>query len=192
PPNLYPNLLEPTAYRPGMFRRVPEDGIIDALSLEGEAIARRAGDLASLARLLGLRAYRSHDPAQLLGALRLSEQVPDSIPLALFLGNAAIFQNRVGDFAVARRIYDRLDPLATAKGMADPPLEFRAILALNTGHVDEAARLAERFLVASTSRGPHLRTHAYREQCHVLLARGDWRGLRELAVQTERLVAEHP
>jgi class 3 adenylate cyclase len=192
PVDLYPSLLELTAYTPGMFRRLPEDGLIDALSLEGEEIARRAGDLASLARLLALRAYRSNDAAQLLEALRLSEQVPDSAPLASFLGKAAIFQNRVGDFAVARCIYDRLDALATASSMPNPHLEFRAILALSTGRVDEAARFAERFLVASASRGPHLRTHAYREQCHVLLARGDWRGLRELAGQTERLVAEHP
>jgi len=52
--------------------------------------------------------------------------------------------------------------------------------------------LAERYRAASASRGPHLRTHAHREQCHVLLAQGNWRGLRELAAETERLVAEHP
>jgi hypothetical protein len=72
------------------------------------------------------------------------------------------------------------------------PLEFRAILALNTGNLAEAEALAERFRATSASRGPHLRTHAHREQCHVMLARGDWRGLGELAAETERVVAEHP
>jgi class 3 adenylate cyclase/tetratricopeptide (TPR) repeat protein len=192
PPDLYPSLLEPTAYRPGMFRRPPNDALVEAFAQEGEDVARHARDAASLARLLAIRAYRSHDVAQLVEALRLSEEVADPAPLAFFLGNAAIFQNRVGEFAVARRIYDRLDAVATASGLTDRHLEFRAILALNTGRLGEAERLAEQFLVASASRGPHLRTHAYREQCHVLLARGDWRGLRELAAETERLVAEHP
>jgi tetratricopeptide (TPR) repeat protein len=192
PTDLYPSLLEPTAYRSGMFRRPPEDAFVEALAREGEDVARRAGDVASLARLLALRAYRSHDATQMVEALRLSEEVADPAPLAFFLGSAAIFQNRVGEFAVARRIYDRLDAVATASGLTDWHLEFRAILALNTGSLGDAERLAERFLAASASRGPHLRTHAYREQCHVLLARGDWRGLRELAAATERLVAAHP
>jgi hypothetical protein len=76
--------------------------------------------------------------------------------------------------------------------MTDRQLEFRAILALNIGRLDEAKDLAAQYRAVSASRGPHLRTHAYREQCHVLLAQGDWRGLRELAADTERLVSQHP
>jgi hypothetical protein len=74
----------------------------------------------------------------------------------------------------------------------DRQLEFRAILALNFGRLQEAEDLAARYLAVSASRGPHLRTHAYREQCHVLLAQGHWRRLREFAADTERLVSEHP
>jgi class 3 adenylate cyclase/tetratricopeptide (TPR) repeat protein len=190
-PDLYPTLLEPLVYSSGMFRRRPEDAAVEALIEEGEDVARRAGDRASLARLLGLRAYRSHDPAQLGEALRLSDALSDPGPLESFLTHAAILQTRVGEFAGARRIYDRLDALAPDI----PPtgrLEFRAILALNTGSLAEAERLAESLLAASASRGPHLKTHAYREQAHILLARGDWRGLHELAGQTERLVTAHP
>ena len=53
-------------------------------------------------------------------------------------------------------------------------------------------RLAQRFLAASASDGPHLRTHSFREQGHALLARGDWRALQELAAETEQLVAANP
>jgi len=37
-----------------------------------------------------------------------------------------------------------------------------------------------------------LQTHAHRELAHVLLARGDWQGLCDLAITTQRLVAQHP
>ena len=92
---------------------------------------------------------------------------------------------------MAERLYERLDALGPANVPADRRLEFRAILALNTGRLHDAESLAERFLSGSASRGPHLRTHSFREQCHVLLARGDWRALRELAVETEQLVVAH-
>jgi class 3 adenylate cyclase/tetratricopeptide (TPR) repeat protein len=192
PPDLYPSFLELRIYTSGMFLRLPDDAIVEALLQEGESVARRVGDLASLARLLALRAYRSHDATQLVEALRLSEEVADSASLGSFLEHAGVLQNRVGEFAVARRTYERLDALATPGALSDQHLEFRAILALNTGRIGEAEGLANRFLAASASRGPHLRTHALREQSHVLLAQGNWRGLCELAVETERLVAEHP
>jgi hypothetical protein len=191
PADLYPSLLELPVYTSGMFRRAPADGVDAALLREGEDAARRAGDDASLARLLALDAYRSHDPARLGEALRLSEGLSDPAPLASCLEHAAILQNRVGEFAMAERLYERLDALGPVGVPADRRLEFRAILALNRGRLGEAERLAERFLAGSASRGPHLRTHSFREQCHVLLARGAWRALRELAAETEQLVAAH-
>ncbi len=189
PPALYPDALELPVYTSGMFRRRPTAGEIEFLLREGETAARRAGDDASLARLLALDAYRSHDPVRLVEALRLSERLQDPAPLASFLSHAAILQTRVGDFAMAERLYQRLDALGQTSVPADVQLEFRAILALSTGRLADAERLAARLLEASASRGPHLRTHGFREQCHVLLARGDWRGLREVAAGTEQLVA---
>ena len=189
PADLYPSLLELPIYTSGMFRRAPADGDVEALLREGEGVARRARDDASLVRVLALDAYRSHDPAQLVEALRLSEGVSDPAPLASCLGHAAILQNRVGDFAMASRLYERLDALDPASVPADRQLEFRAILALNTGRLGDAERLAERFVAANASRGPHLRTHSIREQCHVLLARGAWHTLRAIAEEIEQLVA---
>jgi len=191
PADLYPSLLELPVYTSGMFRQVPAAGVVEALLREGEDAARRARDDGSLARLLALDAYRSHDPARLVEALRLSEGLSDPAPLASCLEHAAILQNRVGEFAMAERLYERLDVLGAASVPADRRLEFRAILALNRGRLAEAERLAERFLAGSASGGPHLRTHSFREQGHVLLARGAWRALRELAAETEQLVAAH-
>ncbi|HKX06728.1 MAG TPA: AAA family ATPase [Stellaceae bacterium] len=190
PPDLYPSLLEPFVYTAGMFVQHPDEALVDTLFREGEDVVRRVGDMASLARLLALRAYQSLDAAQMSEALRVSEPVADPTSLGSFLEHGAILQVRVGDFAAARRSYERLDSLARVA--TERQLEFRAILALNMGYVDEAADLAARYLAIGASRGPHLRTHAYREQCHVLLAQGRWPRLGELAADTERLVSEHP
>jgi hypothetical protein len=192
PPELYPSALELPIYTPGMFVHPPDAALVETLLQEGEAIARRAGNAAALARLLALRAYQADDAARLAEPLRLSETVAEPRSLGSFLDHAAILQFRAGEFAAARQTYERLDAAAAAGTVTGEPLEFRAILALNTGNLAEAEALAERFRATSASRGPHLRTHAHREQCHVMLARGDWRGLGELAAETERVVAEHP
>jgi class 3 adenylate cyclase/tetratricopeptide (TPR) repeat protein len=193
PPDLYPTALESPVYTSGMFRRCPDEPIVEELAREGEALARRIGDRASLARLLAIRAYRLHDATALEEALRLSEELADPMALEPLLVHAAILQIRAGDFPVARRIFQRLDTLAApATPTTDRPFEFRAILALSTGQLSEAQHLADRLVAQSAARGPHLRSHAYREQAHVLLARGDWPALRDVAGQAEQLVAEHP
>jgi class 3 adenylate cyclase/tetratricopeptide (TPR) repeat protein len=193
PPDLYPIALEPPVYTAGMFRRRPDEPVIETLASEGETLARRIGDRASLARLLAVRAYRLHEAAALEEALRLSEEVADPTALEPFLVHAAILQIRAGEFAVARRIFERLDAIAVPPGpIGERAFEFRAILALSTGRLPEAQYLADRLVAKSAARGPHLRTHAYREQAHVLLARGDWPALRDVAAEAERLVDEHP
>jgi len=192
PPELYPSMLELQVYTPGMFVRLPDGELVEALLQEGETVARRAGNAAALARLLALRAYQVHDAMQLAEPLRLADAVADPRSLGSFLDHAAILQIRAGEFAAARRSYERLDAVAAMGAVTGEPLEFRGILALNIGNLAEAEELAERFRATSASRGPHLRTHAHRELCHVLLARGDWRGLGELPAKPDRLVAAHP
>jgi class 3 adenylate cyclase len=192
PSELYPTALEPPVYTSGMFRSCPDEQAIEALANEGEELARRAGDRTSLARLLAVRAYRLHEPSALEEALRLSEEVPDPAALESLLVHAAILQIRAGGFTLARRIFQRLDAVAGLAGTADRPFEFRAVLALSTGQLRHAQELADQLVAKSAARGPHLRTHAYREKAHVMLARGDWPALRGLAAETERLVDDHP
>jgi len=192
PADLYPTFLEQVVYNSGMFKTPLEPSRIEELLREGEAAARQADDATSLARILGLWAYRSHDGAQLAEALHLSESATNRPALASFLNHAAILQNRVGDFALASRTFEQLDAIEPGEESSDRQMEFRAILALNRGEVDEAVRVADQFLLASASRGPHLRTHAFREHAHVLLARGEWTALGDLADRCERLVADHP
>jgi class 3 adenylate cyclase len=192
PPSLYPDFLEPAIYTAGMFREAPGTAVVEEWLQEGEAVARRAGDASALARILALRAYRAHDIARLSQALRLIDAIPDPTPLQTCLVHAAILENRAAEFAAARDTYRRLDAVALAAGRADRDFEFRGILALNVGEIDEAARMADLFIAATAGRGPHLKTHAYREQAHVLLARGDWRALCELADRTDELVARSP
>jgi tetratricopeptide (TPR) repeat protein len=192
PPNLYPNVLGLQIYTSGMFVRLPDTTLVEALLQEGEAVARRAGDTTALARLLALRAYQAHDAAQLEEALRLADAAAEPTSLGSFFDHAATLQFRAGDFAAARRSYERMDEIGATGALTGEHFEFRAILALNIGNLAEARELAEQFGAASASRGPHLRTHAYREQFHVLVAQGNWHRLGELAAKTERLVAEHP
>jgi hypothetical protein len=191
PGHLYPDLLEMPVYTAGMFRTPLTESLVTDLLDEGMRVARTANDTTSVSRLAALEAYRAHDTRRLDAALQLSQGVTDPASLASLLGHAAILQNRVGDFRAARRTYDRLDAVGSAGG-ADQRFEFRAILELNEGNLQEADRLARQFLEANRTRGPHLRTHAYREQSHVLLARGDWEALRALAIETDALVAAHP
>ena len=192
PSDLYPSMLELHIYTSGMFVHSPDSRFVEQLLREGEAVAQRASNTAALARLVALRAYQAHDVAQLTEALRLSEAVADPRALGSFLDHAAILQIRAGEFVAARQSYERLDAVTAAGGLTDEQLEFRGILALNMGDIAEAEVLAARFRAASASRGAHLRTHAYREECHILLSQGNWPGLGELAEETERLVAEHP
>ena len=191
PCDLYPSALELQIYTSGMFVRPPDGALVETLIQEGEAAARRAGDAAALARLLALRAYQMHDPSQLVEALRLSEAVVDPRSLGSFLDHAATLQIREGEFAAARRTYERLGAIAAVGGLSAPS-EFRAVLALSTGNLAEAQEVTRRLRAANASRGPHLQTHTHREECHVLLAEGNWHGLCELASETEGLVAEHP
>jgi len=191
PPSLYPSLLELPVYTSGMFRQLPAAGLVDELLHEGEAIARRHQDRTSLARILALRAYRSHDSAQLAEALQLSEVAEEPVTLWCCLSHAAILLHRVGTFALAKRTYERLDAIAAAR-LTDRQFEFRAILELNLGNVRTGEQFADQFRTATAGRGPHLRTHAFREQAHVLLARGNWAGLVDLAEETGRVVAQHP
>ena len=190
PCDLYPSALELPIYTSGMFLHLPDGALVEALLQEGEAAARRAEDAAALARLLALRAYQAHDPSQLVEALRLSEAVIDPHSLGSFLDHAATLQIREGEFEAARRTYERLG--AVAAGGLTAPSEFRAILALSIGNLAEAQEVTRQLRVANASRGPHLQTHTHREECHVLLAQGDWHGLCELAAETERLVTGHP
>ena len=194
PADIYPSLLELAVYQLGMFRQPPAEGVIQSLFTEGETIARRAADHAARARLLTARAFASGDLALLQEAQRLPEQAGDLVPFAPFFRRAATLQLRSGDFAAANDTFRRLDALAAEYGRADwaPNLEGRALLALDVGDLATARALARELVEASLAWGPHLRTHAYRSQCHVLLAQGNWSGLHDVLIDVERLVKDHP
>ena len=103
---------------------------------EGEGLARLAGAKRALVRVLALDAYRCHDPAQLVEALRLSEVVSDPAPLCVVpwaRGDPAEPGRRLRDGEPPQEI-DALDPASVP---ADRQLEFRAILALNTGRLGD-------------------------------------------------------
>jgi class 3 adenylate cyclase len=61
PADLYPSLLELPVYTSGMFLRPPDKALVETLLREGESVAHGAGDAASVARLLALRAYKSNN-----------------------------------------------------------------------------------------------------------------------------------
>lgn len=194
PADIYPSLLELAVYHLGMFRQPPAEGTLHTLFTEGEAVAGRAADHASRARLLTARAFASGDLALLGEAYRLAEQEANLAPFAPFFRRAATLQLRSGDFVAANETIRRLDALAAMHRRADwaPSLEGRALLALDVGDLTKAQAVARELLDASLAWGPHLRTHAYRSQCHVLLAQGNWAGLHTVLADVERLVKDNP
>lgn len=198
PAEIYADLTELAVWTPGMFHRTPDDAVVETLLGEGEALARLRGPAAALARLLSIRAHfgtrsgRTFDLAPLEEGLRLAENAPDLAPFAHFLVNAAALQVRWGRFRAAARTFERLGELSVAGHRIDQVSEYRVAFALHTGDLALAEDLVEQFALENASRGPHLRSHVYRERAHLLLARGDWPGLLVVATASEKLVTDNP
>jgi class 3 adenylate cyclase/tetratricopeptide (TPR) repeat protein len=193
PADLYPALVELAVYHLGMFRRPPDPGLVEALRAKGERVARDRGDPATQARLLAARAFASGDGQPLGEALRLLEAAADPVPFVPLLRRVAALQVRGGALREAEQTLRRLEDLAARRGREDwrPSLETRVLVALGLGQLGEAEHAGRALVTASAAWGPHLRTHAARGWSHVALARGDWRGLGDLAADVERLAADH-
>ncbi len=192
PPEIYADLLDLVAWTPGMFKQMPDDALVQALLAEGERLARSIGAAPALARLLGARTTRTGDARALEEGLRLLEAAADPAPFAPFLLVAASHQMRWGDWEGVARTFEQLDRLSAAGYQVDQADEHRPGHALYAGDLAIAEEMVARFAAANAARGPHLRTHAFRERAHVLLARGDWRGLVAVADEVERLIEGNP
>jgi class 3 adenylate cyclase/tetratricopeptide (TPR) repeat protein len=194
PAAMYPDLVELAIYHEGMFRRPPDPVVVEALLGEGQLVARDTGDAAAEARLLAAQSFASGDLQPLREALRLLAAAADPMPFVPFLRRAATLQIKAGAFLDAEQTLHQLEALAAQSGRGDwrPSLETRTLAALSIGNLREAEETARALVAASAAWGPHLRTHAYRGWCHVVLARGDWRGLCDLAADVQHLVADHP
>jgi len=191
---MYPALVELAVYHEGMFRRPPDSVLVQTLLDEGQRVARDTKDSASQARLLAAQSFASGDLQHLREALGLFEAAADPLPFVPFLRRAATLQIRAGALLDAERTLSQLETFAARSRRGDwrPSLETRVHAALGIGKLAQAEDAARRLVAASAAWGPHLRTHAYRGSCHVGLARGDWRGLCELAADVQRLVADNP
>lgn len=194
PAEMYPALLELAVYHEGMFRRPPDPALVESLLGEGQRVAQNTNDFASRARLLAAQSFASGDREPLREALQLLEAAADPLPFVPFLRRAAALQIRAGALVDAERTLGQLERFATQSRRGDwrPSLETRVHAALGLGNLVQAEETARLLDAASAAWGPHLRTHAYRGSCHVGLARGDWRGLCDLAADVQRLVADHP
>jgi class 3 adenylate cyclase len=194
PAEMYPALVELAVYHEGMFRRPPNSAVVTTLLEDGQKVARDTKDAASQARLLAAQSFASGDLQPLREALGLFEAAADPLPFVPFLRRAATLQIRAGALLDAERTLSQLETFAARSRRGDwrPSLETRVHAALGIGKLAQAEDTARLLVAASAAWGPHLRTHAYRGWCHVGLARGDWRGLCELAADVQRLVADHP
>jgi hypothetical protein len=194
PAEMYPALVELAVYHEGMFRQPPDPALVETLLDEGQKVARNTKDSASQARLLAAQSFASADLQPLREALGLFEAAADPLPFVPFLRRAATLQIRAGALLDAERTLSQLETFAARSRRGDwrPSLETRVHAALGIGKLAQAEDTARLLVAASAVWGPHLRTHAYRGWCHVGLARGNWRGLCDLAADVQRLVADHP
>jgi class 3 adenylate cyclase len=194
----YAELAELASWTPGMFHELPDAATVEAVLAEGEALARRDGPPAVLARLLVVRTHFGHrgrqtlDTAPLEEGLRLLENAAEPRPFARFLVHAAGYQVRWGHYQAAEHTFRHLDQLAATGHRADQADEYRSALAIHTGKLAVAEDIVARFERENAARGPHLRSHSNRERAHLLLARGEWARLAAVAAATERLVADSP
>ncbi len=196
PATLYGDLLEPPTQRWGFFRTLPPEGLVVRLLQEGLQVARMTQDTQSLARLLVQHAhFAPYDPAIANEALRQAEMSPDPRRFAEVFQYAAAVFIQAGKPELAGAAYERMDRLVEAGGRITDELDalmWRALLAFIAGDLARADALADRLLAASASSNVHWRTHAKGTKGLVLLGRGDWSGVEEIARDTDALVTNHP
>ena len=194
PAGLYAEMLAIPVYNWGFFRAPPPDELVLRLLDEGEGVARRSGDMPSLTRLLVQRSYFDGRPELAEEASRLVDGSGDPLPYADVLQRLAMVEVLTGEFARAERTYERVAELVRSGGRVDELeyLMFRSTAVLLLGDIARADELAAETLHASAGTGAHLRSHALQTKELVLVYRGDWSGVAELAREAVRLVEENP
>ncbi len=199
PSELYRGMLA-VRLMSGAFRASPDETFVDQLLAEAESVARASGDMSELARVLlhrGLVADAWDD----LDLLREADS------MAAESGDRAVRIETLGclvDALLDRCDLDAAEPLlaelerlrATTTGATslEPlvPTVRLSTVALLRGDVAGAQAQAERAVAVSAPMGPHLRTHAARQESIVALARGDWDLVRALGRETQGIIAANP
>jgi tetratricopeptide (TPR) repeat protein len=194
PASLYAEMLETPVHRWGFFRVLPHEDLVLRLLLEGQQIARATQDIPSLARLLAHHAY-FHLQHEVAGeAVRLVETWQDPPQLADVLQRAAALFLQTGEIDRAKAAYERMDRLMATGGHIEEldALMWRAILAFAAGNLVRAGEFADRLLERSATSNAHWRTHALGTMGLVLLGRGEWSAVEDIAATTDGIVTSHP
>lgn len=196
PASLYADMLEIPTKTWGHFRVLPTEDLVLRLLDEGQRVARNGQDTLSLARLLVQQAsFAGYDPAMAAETVRLAEGSPDATQYANVLQHAATVFIEAGEIGLAEATYERMDQLVESGGQineSDYALMWRAVLSFFAGDLARAAAVADRLLDVSATRNAHVRQHARGTKALVLLGRGDWSGVSEIARDTAGLLVSNP
>jgi tetratricopeptide (TPR) repeat protein len=190
-----------TAASIGAFAHPPTDDEVRTVAEEGAAAARAAGDQRALSFILrGLGAYLVNrytgEPERARPFIEASVTAaeasgdPEALSTALTAQTSLLrIEGRVDE---AIPIFERIAPLMAEADALDRMnfLRFRGLTEFMMGDLERAEGTAEEAVVLAEPTGPHHRTHAWDLLATILLARGDWSRLLELAQRTARLVRE--
>lgn len=194
PAGLFAETLAVPVFNWGFIKASPPDAEILALMEEGERVARTSGDVASLTQLLVQHAFFDGRVGLADEASRRVEEAGDRMPYADVLQRLGMVEFLTGHYDAAERTYGRVAELIRAGATVDELeyLCFRTTARLIIGDLDGADKLAEEAMRFSARTAPHLRTHGLQTKQVVLVYRGDWDAVHELACETIRIVEANP
>lgn len=194
PAGLFAEMLAVPAFNWGFMKAHRPDAEILALMEEGERVGRASGDVPSLTRLLVQHAFFDGRVELADEAARLVDEAGDPLPYADVLQRLGMVEFVTGRYEAAERTYARVAELIRAGANVDQLeyLIYRTTARLMLGDLAGADELADEAMGLSARTAPHLRTHGLQTKQIVLMYRGDWDAVREIAHETMRLVEVNP
>ncbi len=191
PARMYAEMLEIAAFNPGFFNTIPDKGAVLDLLEDGLRVARAIGDDITLARLIVQSASLRNEPDSVGEALELASHAPDGKPFADVLQRVGTLRRLAGEVRLAEETYRHVDELAAAGAKVNEPelLLSRGLTSFIAGELEQTKRIADELMSIATARSAHIKSHALALRSLVLQGEGDWAGVREIARDTERLVA---
>jgi len=200
PVDLYAELMRSAVFT-GAFRRLPSVDEVVRIGEDGAAAAKAAGDLRLLSRILeshGAYLLNAHGGQRELGrsfidaAIEAAESSGDAearrsallSKVSLLRGDGRIDESvplldEVGRSLEGADALERMDYVMERSGDA-----------LTRGDLRDAETRNRDLVALAEPMGPHNRTHAWSFVSDMLIARGDWDAVIELAHRTARLIAD--
>jgi hypothetical protein len=194
PAALYADMLAVPTMNAGYFKTPPSLENVQHLFEEGERAARAQGDDDAALRLAALRAVMASDAALAREAFHRARSFPDVTRLGEVLRPIAMAQYLAAAVRDAEPTYRLIDEVRERGGFVNvgEVLMWRALSRVIAGDLAGASALARDLDDVAERSTLHTKGHALGVWATVLVARGDWDAVREVAHEVKRIVTENP